>query len=159
RPWSAIGYFCVACYPLVLGIGYLLSLEILFSCWFFYLLTKGELIACSAWGWSEGGRQLPYLEQQGAGAWLALALAALWMARRQLGLAVRRALSGTGDDGKEPLPARWALVGAGGGLLFLGLFCRAAGLSFALAVGVLLVYLLYALAAARIRCEAGTAWL
>lgn len=159
RPWSAIGYFCVAFYPLVLGIGYLLSLEVLFSCWFFYLLTRGELIACSAWGWSEGGRQLPYLEQQGAGAWIALALAAFWMARRQLGVAVRRAWSGKGEEDREPLPARWALLGAGGGVLFLALLCRAIGMSFVIAVAVLLLYLLYAVAAARIRSEAGTAWL
>src|SRR5207245_8424601 len=87
------------------------------------------------------------------------ALAALWMARRQLGLALRRAFSSARDDPKDPLPARWALLGAGGGLLVLGLFCRAAGLSLALAIGVLVLYLLYAVAAARIRCEAGTAWL
>jgi hypothetical protein len=159
RPWSAIGYFCVAFYPLVLGIGYLLSLEILFSSWSFYLLTKAELILCSAMGWSEGGRQLPYLEQQGAGAWLALALAALWMARRQLGRALRQAISGNEDGPGEPLPARWAFLGIGVGLLFLAFFCRAAGMSLAPAFAVLLLYLLYVIAAARIRCEAGTAWL
>jgi hypothetical protein len=159
RPWNAIGYFAVAFYPLVLGIGYLLSLEVLFSCWFFYLLTKGELIACAAWGWSEGGgRQPPYLAEQGAGAWLALALAALWMARRQLRLAVQQAWVGEGDP-TEPLPPRWALLGAGGGLLLLALFAQGAGLSFTVALATLALFLLFVLAAARIRSEAGMAWL
>jgi hypothetical protein len=160
RPWSAIGYFCVAFYPLVLGIGYLISLEILFSYAFFYLLTKAQLVGCAALGWSDSGsQQLPYLSEQGAGAWVALALAALWMARRQLALAVRRACASGRDDPDEPAPYRTALLGVVGGLLFLGLFCRAAGMSFAVAIGVLGIYLLFALAAARIRAEAGTAWL
>lgn len=160
RPWSAIGYFCVAFYPLVLGIGYLISLEILFSYAFFYLLTKAQLVGSAALGWSDSGsQQLPYLAEQGAGAWIALALAALWMARRQLAQAVRRACASGRDDPGEPAPYRTALLGVVGGLLFLGLFCRAAGMSFAVAIGVLGIYLLFALAAARIRAEAGTAWL
>jgi hypothetical protein len=160
RPWSAIGYFTVAFYPLVLGIGYLISLDVLFSYAFFYLLTKAQLIGCAALGWSDtAGQQLPYLPEQGSGAWIALALAALWMARRQLAHAVRRAWAGGRDDPSEPISYRGALLGVAGGLLFLGLFCRAAGMSFAAALGVLGLYFLFVVAAARVRAEAGTAWL
>ncbi len=36
-PWNAIGYFPLTFYPLTIGLGYVLSADISFSCWFFFL--------------------------------------------------------------------------------------------------------------------------
>jgi hypothetical protein len=37
-PWSGFGYFALGVYPLVIGLVFLLSLDVSFSCWFFYIL-------------------------------------------------------------------------------------------------------------------------
>ncbi|MFQ6099467.1 MAG: DUF6785 family protein, partial [Armatimonadota bacterium] len=39
-PWNAVGHFQLAFYPCMIGFSYLLTTEVSFSCWFFYLLTK-----------------------------------------------------------------------------------------------------------------------
>src|SRR5262249_46933910 len=36
-PWSGIGTLTAAFYPFMIGIAYLLTLDVSFSCWFFYL--------------------------------------------------------------------------------------------------------------------------
>ncbi|MDH7569939.1 MAG: hypothetical protein QHJ73_10175, partial [Armatimonadota bacterium] len=52
QPWSGIKPLYVAFYPFMIGIGYLLTLQISFSCWAFYLLVKLEnvvAVAAAAW--------------------------------------------------------------------------------------------------------------
>ena len=110
RPWSALGYFPLGFHPNTIGLVYLLSSEVSFSCWFFYLLRKLETVYCVAVGWG-GGRgasagsaaaRMPFTPEQGAGAWLAVAAASLWLARRAIAEAVRNALRPPTDI--EPLP-------------------------------------------------------
>ena len=165
-PWNAMGYFPISFYPFVVGIAYLLSREVTFSYWFFYLLSKGELVVCAAGGWRQAGASTaadpPYLQNQGAGAFLALALISLWMSRNYLGHVLRRALGLKTElrgEEREPLPYRWAVVGflaALGGLVYM---CWAAGMSVRLALLVFALVFLYLIAATRIRAEAGNAWL
>jgi hypothetical protein len=164
-PWNAIGYTPVSFYPFVLGIAYLLSKEVSFSYWFFYLLAKAELVLCAAGGWRMPGASPatdpPYLQNQGAGAFIGLALLSLWMSRRYLWEALRRA-AGVGTvagEAREPLPYRWAFAGLVVSVGALIGFCRAAGMSMALAGVVFCLVFLYLIAATRIRAEAGNAWL
>jgi len=42
EPWSSMGVFTLAFYPFAIGIAFLLSCEVSFSCAFFYLFTKLE---------------------------------------------------------------------------------------------------------------------
>jgi uncharacterized protein DUF6785/uncharacterized protein DUF6784 len=165
-PWSAIGSFPISFYPFVIGIAYLLSLEVTFSAWFFYLVTRFENVLGAITGWHEagaGGAQsvFPYLGQQGAGAFIALAGLSLWLARRHLGEAVRAALRGArgGEDREEPLPYRWAVGGLVAGFAGLVLFGVAAGMRGWVAVLFFGLALTYMLAATRIRAETGNAWL
>src|SRR5204862_1728302 len=88
-PWSGIGMFAVAFYPFMIGIAYLLTLDVSFSCWFFYLFTKAELALATAAGWKDPGSgpalaTPPFIHEQGAGAFIGLALFALWTARGHL---------------------------------------------------------------------------
>jgi hypothetical protein len=48
KPWNAIGTFNISFYPFVVGIGYLLSTDVTFSSWFFYLMTKARAGAIRA---------------------------------------------------------------------------------------------------------------
>ncbi|MCA1595572.1 MAG: hypothetical protein LC772_03990, partial [Chloroflexi bacterium] len=55
RPWNQIGYFPITFYPLTIGLGFLLSLDVSFSCWSFYLLTKAENVISAAMGFHDPG--------------------------------------------------------------------------------------------------------
>jgi hypothetical protein len=165
-PWSAVGYLPVSFYPFVLGIAYLLSLEVTFSYWFFFLLSRAELVACAAGGWRQAWAPMatdpPYLQNQGAGAFLALAMVSLWMSRSYLAQVLRRAAGvrgGASGEEREPLPYRWAVLGFAAALGALIYFCWRAGMSPRLALLAFGLVFLYLIAATRIRAEAGNAWL
>src|SRR5262249_9579722 len=96
RPWNGIDTFLVAFCPLMIGIVYLLSLEVSFSCWFFYLLVKAQMVLATALGWKDADAgpalaRAPYIAEQGAGAFLGVALFALWTARGYLRETLRAA--------------------------------------------------------------------
>ncbi|UCH33564.1 MAG: hypothetical protein JSV65_13465 [Armatimonadota bacterium] len=165
-PWNAIGDTPISFYPFMVGIAYLLSLEVSFSYWFFFLLTKAQVIFCAAQGWRPPEASLasgpPYLQNQGAGAFIALALVSLWMSRRYLREVVRRALGLRGPVGaeeREPLPYRWAVFGLVASAAALVGMCWAAGMNPLIAGIVFALVFLYLIAATRIRAEAGNAWL
>ena len=117
-PWNAIGYTVLVFYPLVIGLTFLLSLDVSFSCWFFYLFTKVENVGATAFGFRDPGAgqalaRIPYVSEQGVGAFVGLALFSLWLARPHLKATLRRAFLNdrTVDDSDEPLSYRTAWVG------------------------------------------------
>ena len=63
------------------------------------------------------------------------------------------------DDSDEPLSYRSALVGLGLAILAMVGFCWAAGMNPAVALVVIVLGLIYMVAATRIRAETGNAWL
>ena len=163
RPWNAAGMLRLAFYPFAIGIAYLLSLEVSFSCWFLYLCVKLANVACAAAGLSEGGgigaaNRAPYIREQSVGAFLGLALFSVWMARHSLAAAWKEIRWPTGADRSELMPYRLAMFGGGGGALFLIGFLTFAGLSLPLACVLVFVYLCFAITLARIVSEAGAGW-
>src|SRR5205807_1905164 len=50
-PWRAIGWTPFCFFPFVIGIGFLLPLDLSFSCWFFYLYWKAQRVLTAAYGW------------------------------------------------------------------------------------------------------------
>jgi len=164
-PWNAMGYTTMAFYPLVIGLTYLLSLDVSFSCWFFYLFSKIEAVACTALGFRDAAAgpalsQMPYIAQQGFGAFVGLALFSLWLGRKHLGTAFHKAIGRDDsiDDSEEPLSYRTAIAGLAisGGLLVA--FGAAMGLSVLTSIVFFALFLLLALAFTRIRAEAGLPW-
>ena len=165
-PWNCIEYFPLGFYPFAVGIAYILSLEVTFSYWFFYLLTKVQLIGFGAAGWRLAGSPVdaavPYLPYQGAGAFLAIPMISLWVARDYFKQVLRSILGlkgGVAHEEREPLRYRWAAIGflvSVAGMVFM---CWAAGMNVFFAMLLLGIALLYILAATRIRAEAGNAWL
>ena len=164
-PWNAIGRTPLSFYPFVIGIAYLLSTEMTFSCWFFWIVTKVEAVYGSAAGFNEGGgsgtqSQWPFIGQQGAGAFLALSVFGLWLSRGYLKEIWTIAFAKqTGADKDEPLSYRMAFIGLGISALLLIGWCMAAGMRGPVAIVLIVLSLLYTLAATRIRAETGNAWL
>jgi len=164
RPWNAIGYFPVSFYPTVLGLTYLFPIDVSFSCAFFYLLQRVELILASQFGLHGGGgilSRFPSVGLEGAGAWIALTIASFWMARRHLKdvffktfLPNRTSI----NDSDEPMPYRWAVIGLIAGWLFLICFCFIAGASLYIPIILFGIFFAYMITISRIRAQTGGIW-
>ena len=81
KPWSALDWFPVTLYPLVIGLGFLLPLDLLFSCWFFFLFWKAQIVLSSALGW-DATPDFPFIKEQGFGSILGLFVYYLYTGRR-----------------------------------------------------------------------------
>jgi hypothetical protein len=165
-PWNAIGYTPVSFYPFVVGIAYLIPTDVTFSCWFFFVVTRVERVVGSALNLGTGvtgvnQATFPALGHQGAGAFLALTLVSLWLSRSYLKEVWAKALGRKAsiDDSQEPLTYRAALIGLGLAMCALVGFCWAAGMNPLVALVVIVLGLIYMIAATRIRAETGNAWL
>lgn len=162
-PWNAIGYFPTTFYPLAIGLGFVLSTEVSFSCWFFYLLTKLENVLVAAIGWKAAGGTMsspPYLAQQGAGAFIGITLVVIYLARHHLKDVFVKAFKGSSevDDSDEPMSYATAVSGLLIGFMLMVVFCTIVGMSPWVAAAYLTVYLVFATTITRLRAEAGPAW-
>lgn len=160
-PWTAIGSMCVTLYPFAIGLAFLVPLDVSFSCWFFYLFAKSQAVAGYMLGYGsvEG---MPFLTEQGIGAWTAFGVALLYTSRRHLANVFRIATSPDPEqDRGEPMPYKLAFWGLVAGALVFFVFWSAAGMSPLWVVAVLTLYLLLSICITRVRAEAGgqhTVW-
>ena len=157
KPWNAIGATRADWYPLMIGLGFLLPMDIIFSTWFFYLMGKAQLVWGAATGIRESIRGYPHFTMQALGAVIVIGAAALWQARGYLARVGQRAFFARGplSDKDEALSYRAALIGAAVGFVLLCAFGMAVGLPLKY-VGVYFgVFLLLAVAIARLRAESG----
>ncbi|HZP83699.1 MAG TPA: DUF6785 family protein [Chthonomonadaceae bacterium] len=157
RPWNAIGWTPLAIFPFVVGLGYLLPVDLLFSCWFFFLFWRLEKVAASALGYMAEQPEFPYIDEQMLGGYMAICVFALWTARHHLREVWKRAQGKDSEvsDEREPMRFRTAVFGALGGFLFLVGFSYVAGLPLWLAVIFFLIYFAIAIAVTRMRAELG----
>lgn len=153
KPWSAVGWTPIAFYPFAIGLGFLLPVDLLFSCWFFYLYWKAQLVVSNAMAWDVTPR-FPFVPEQVFGAVIAIGLSLLWASRGTLREIWRSAVSGRTDP-REALSYRAALIGVVAGMLALIGFSVAAGMSPHWAVLFFAAYLLIVFVITRIRAELG----
>jgi hypothetical protein len=158
KPWSAVGWTPVAFYPFAIGLGFLLPVDLLFSCWFFYLYWKMQRVVANATGW-DVTPQFPYIPEQVFGAIVAIGASLLWSSRSYLREVWRAASAGSPaarrDGPTEALSYRGALLGAAGGTAFLLAFSVLAGMSLGWAMLFFAIYFLVVLVITRIRAELG----
>ena len=161
RPWNAAGTLRLAFYPFAIGIGYLLAVDVSFSCWSLYLGVKLLNIGSAALGFSDGGEganRAPFIREQSVGAFLGIALFSLWMARKELALAWREMRRPTGADRNELMSYRAAIIGGAVGTGLMIGFLAMAGMAVHVAAVLTLVYLAFAVTLARIVSEVGAGW-
>lgn len=156
KPWNAIGWTPIAVHPFVIGLAFFIPLDLSFSCWLFYLLWKGQLIATSFLG-LRNLPGFPYINEQIFGASIGLFSLALWGGRRHLFQVAKKIFcSGFNfDDSSEPMPYRFAILGIIIGMIFITAFCHAASMSIGVILLFFAIYFAISIAITRIRAELG----
>ncbi len=152
-PWRALRPLVAILKPNLIGLGYLVSTEILFSVWFFFLFHKLQ-----AFGFAMAGyrvQEIPYIREQGIGAFVILGLVLLWKSRSAIRQAWRELLAGRDERQQDRPPYGWALLGAMVGIFGVIAFWVSAGMALWLASLYLAIILLVGIVYARIRAETG----
>ena len=153
KPFSAMGWLRLGIYPFVLGIGFLIPLDLLFSTWFFFWVWKGQQIMGSVMGLE--GTGYPYINYQGFGAYMGIFLIAVWRSRKHLRNLLGTKVRPTSEQ-DEPM-SNWTLVLAlVAGIAFLTLFCLRAGMSLWAILVFFGLYFAFSTAVSRMRAELGS---
>ena len=166
-PWNQVGPLPLRVLPIAIGISYLLTTEISFSLWFFFLLHKLEYVLAYNLGFPPGtlpdpvwtrGFSKAFISYQQIGAYFAYAILLFWIGRAHFAHIARRALgrapAGQGEK-REALSyplAFWGFVAAS--LFILGWTC-AAGVRPDVAIVVWFSYLIIAIGLTRVVVEGG----
>ena len=153
KPFSAMGWLRLGIYPFVLGIGFLIPLDLLFSSWFFFWVWKGQQVVGSIMGLE--GTGYPYVNYQGFGAYMGIFLIALWRSRKYLQnlLAAKVCPTSTRD---EPMAPRTVLLAFIAGIAFLTFFCLRTGMSLWAILVFFGLYFAFSTAVSRMRAELGS---
>ncbi|MDO8684883.1 MAG: hypothetical protein Q7N50_15575 [Armatimonadota bacterium] len=157
-PWKDIEPTAVSLYPFAIGIGFFIPLDLLFSCWFFYVCRHLFHVLGISRGWNAAENAgFPYFEEQSSGAWIALGLLIVWGSRKYLADVVRVALGreGSDADNSEAVAYRAAFIGIFVGAVFLAIFSNIIGMSAWVALVFFCLYFLLAISITRIRAEMG----
>ena len=166
KPWNAIYSMNITLYPFVIGLGFLMPLDLVFSYWAFYLFWQAQRVMGSYAGLSSLPG-FPYPMAQVRGVWIGLLLFALWAGRKHFARVFLKAFTGRGIDGfdtpsatqpkdsQEPMTYRNALIGIILGMGFILGFCYLAGFSPWVALLFFLIYFALSTAITRIRAELG----
>ena len=150
----------------VIGLSYLLSLDVSFGVWFFAFLAYAHTGVERLFGWSIGPSQ-PYSMPASAsvahlaqGAMFFLVISILWAARQHIGDVLRKAFKRdpTIDDSGEMLSYRTAVLGFIFGSIFAVWWLSQTGLQFSIALFYFLLCLATFIGLARIVSQAGLAY-
>jgi len=143
RPWIVMRWWPqlrLFLYFSVIGITYLLTLEVSFSCWFFFLFYKFQYIIINAFSIPIN----PWICARGQimSVYVVLVFAFLFKSRAHIKDILKKTFlekskSKGIDDSDEPLPYRYALLGLIFGFLLLGYLCACAGMSLWVALSVI----------------------
>ena len=160
-PWNALNPLFMSWAPMGIGLAFLMPLDLLFSCWVFYLLRKAFEMEWVVFGWGAGGGAFPYIREVTYGAFAGAFVILLRGSHRYLARVIRRALglAREPDDTQEPMSYRAALVGLIVSAPLLVGFAIAAGMTPSLAVVYFTIYLLATVVMTRIYAQVGTSLL
>jgi Family of unknown function (DUF6785)/Domain of unknown function (DUF6784) len=135
---------------------FFIPLDLAFSCWFFFIFFKAERVLASHLG-MQVVPGAPFVDEQMAGGFYAVALLALWMSRRHI-IRMAAMLVGRSPGDETPWERQEARIAAGlllGGGAFLFYFCTAAGMSPLVTIVFFGMFYLISIAITRMRVELG----
>jgi hypothetical protein len=162
-PWRGVGWLPVTFYPAVIGISFLVPLDILFSCVVFFFWWKAMYVLSAALGINQGWTgevetTFPYANHQMLGGYLAIAIGPLLVGRAHFAGVWRRILGRRSlvSDAQEGMSYRLAAIGVVVGIALLVAFSVHGGMSLHVAIAFFVLYYLLAIAVARVRAEFGS---
>lgn len=150
RPWSALRPFQIAIFSSMVGFSYLLTLEVSFSLWFFFLFFKLQCLIGSLLGFHITGgpgvqwTAYSFSAAQEAGACLTFVAYTLWRAKhhiRNVFTSTFRKRSANSDEQEEAMPHGLIVFGLVGGILLLAFLNHLMGMSFGFAILFVLIVL------------------
>ncbi len=158
-PWTYISTLHIGFYPWVIGMAFLLTTDMSFSCWFFWAANRVEWVVAGMMGLVEAGpgagiARLPMTGVQGSGGMLALVLLSLWIARRQ----ISAELAKVWDPQEDPVSIyspRFSLWGLGLSVVGLAWLANIGGMPVTVSLPLVLLFYLFTLSLGRIVAEAG----
>ena len=156
-PWSAMGRIPIPLYPFLIALGFLIPLDLCFSMWFFYVVSKLQRVGAAMMP-IHMMPQLPYLGEQSFGAWFVVFGYAMWVGRRYFAGLARGIWHGRVADEAEaadPMSHRAALGAIVLGSAFLVFFLLRAGMTLAAALPFLVFVFVIHTAITRVRAELG----
>ena len=162
KPFSVIPPFKAEIFLGAIGLAYLLTREISFSFWFFFLFMLLSYAGMASLGkedllLSTGGLQgrPNFIVYQAVGGWAMMAIMLFWTAREYLGRMFREAFSRNRGDEDEPFSPRFMVFGFL--LSFIGLLAWSwfAGINVLVALTFFAIFLMTSLVISRIVIEGG----
>ncbi len=155
KPWNAMGNTPLRFHPYLIGFSFILPLDLAFSCSFFYLMKKVQLIFGSATGVSKL-QGYPFLGEQGAGALVALLAIACWNGRKYFASVFSQVIRQNRERTQnEAFSYRSTLVTLGLCLLLLAILCIRGGMSLWAFSVFISIYLIIVIGLTRMRAELG----
>jgi hypothetical protein len=154
NPMNAIGWTMIALFPFAIGLGYLIPVDLSFSCWFFFFFAKFQRMMASIIG-IHGFAGFPFVREQSFGAYMGICFFALIIGRKHLKSVWRIIWGKEKDEPSEVKSYRLSFVGIIGGWLFIIVFCLIAGMSLWAIMSFFIIYFLLSLGITRMRAELG----
>lgn len=156
-PLRNIWWLRIDIHPVLFGFGYLMTTDLLFSSWFFLVVLLGEYAVINSLGYQIPGA--PFEVEQSTGAYVAVAVFLVWMARKHIAEAARGVVQP--ENSSATRLERWAVVGLPICLAGVALWHYAAGMLPRMLLPFYTLIFTFAIVAIRIRSEAGlpTLWL
>ena len=153
KPWNAIGYSSMSFNLAIVGLTYFMPLDLAFSTWFFFWLTRAERITASLVGINVSDL---HLNDRATGGWIGIAVITLWGARRHLS-DIFRNLVGQLDSNEsdEPISFPTLITMTLICLILVFSFCYLAGMSIWTISVFYIIFIAFALAIGRVRAELG----
>jgi len=150
-PLRNIWWLRIDIHPVLFGFGYLMTTDLLFSSWFFLVVLLGEYAVINSLGYQIPGA--PFEVEQSAGAYVAMGVFLVWMARGHIAEAARGVLHP--ENSSSTRAERWAVVGLPVCLAGVALWHYAAGMLLRTLLPFYALIFIFAIVAIRIRSEAG----
>lgn len=168
-PWNQITWLIPKIWPIAVGVTFIITSEVAFSLWFFFLLGKAELVTAYYLGypastlptpigaigyWSEKSFEL----YQQFGAYLVFVACLLWTARAHLRHVMLRALgraASTRDEKDEALSYPAAFWGFALSFAFVIAWTMLAGVNWVVALAMWTMYLTTVIVLSRVVVEGG----
>ncbi len=166
-PWNGMGTIQLSFYPMVIGLIYFLPLDVSFSLWFFYFFGKFQNVFTTAAGFHAAGAppaqsEMPYLGEQSAGAFIMVAIYAMYGLRKHIATAFKGIFTpckyNKEKDKNEGMDYRFALVGVVAGYCLLTAFGVAIGMPVWMPAVYFFLFYCFVVTFTRMRAEAGLPW-